>query len=90
MYIGRCEKNMINVFFCMQKEIIRKVKSQKIRKDFDYLTHAQIIEKIAEMQVRFVVVLDAERPFNRPFYTSVSTPSLVRPTCRRKSRICIC
>jgi hypothetical protein len=34
-----------------QREILKKVKSQKVRKDFEYLSHDQILDRIAEMQV---------------------------------------
>ena len=32
------------------REILRKVKSKKIRKDFEYMSHAEILEEIEKMQ----------------------------------------
>ncbi len=47
--------NLLTIIKCtinVQREILKKVKSHKVRKDFEYMSHGEILDRIAEMQVR--------------------------------------
>ena len=42
-----------------KREILRKVNSKKIRKDFEYMSHGEILDQIEKMQKRIDILLDA-------------------------------